>query len=74
MSAKMDGKYYTKGRSVWKAPLSTPKAEGGSTISMGFKICQLDDYAPDEAAQVIADAMNQSAENHRGCFCPHCNP
>jgi hypothetical protein len=73
MTDNMDGKFYTKGRSVWKRPLRTPDGKS-ATISCGFKVCQLDDYCPDEAAKMIADALNEVAERHAGCLCPHCNP
>lgn len=69
----MDGKFYIKGRSVWKRPLRTPSGKS-AVIHCGFKVCQLDDYCPDEAAEMIASALNEVTERHAGCFCPHCNP
>lgn len=61
---KTDGKFYTKGRSVWKRPLKTLRGET-ATMSCGFKVCQLDDYCPDEAAEMIASALNATGEIER---------
>lgn len=73
MEHSMDGKFYTKKRSVWKRPLRAPDGNV-ATIHCGFKVCQLDDYCPDEASDLIAKALNEMADRHAGCLCHHCNP
>jgi len=54
-----DGRYYADGRTVQRAPL-TRKTESGRSISMGFPVCMLSDYVGDDAAQIIADALNDA--------------
>ena len=53
-----DGSYYAQGRTVRRAPLEKPLPQGGKSISIGFPVCVLHDAVGDEAAVIIADAMN----------------
>jgi hypothetical protein len=58
----MNGRFYTDGRRVLRAPKKT-KREGGATITMGFALCELCDYADDSAAAAIATALNRMIDS-----------
>jgi len=57
--ARLDGSYYVEGRIVHRAPLAK-KTETGRSISLGFPVCELSEWVGDEAAQIIADALNEA--------------
>ncbi|MGP1257073.1 MAG: hypothetical protein ACTS10_21835 [Kiloniellales bacterium] len=57
MTQRNDGSYYADGRVVHKSP-EKAKTESGTGITIGFPVCQLSEWVGDEAAQVIADALN----------------
>lgn len=57
MTQRDDGSYYSSGRTVWRSPHRKPH-EGGESISLGFSVCELSDGLNDEAAEVIANALN----------------
>ncbi len=52
-----DGNYFADGRLVHKSP-EKAGAGSGVSITIGFPVCQLSEWVGDEAAQVIADALN----------------
>ncbi len=59
--------YYAKDRTVWKRPVSL-KDQDGETIStsMGFPVCTLVDMMTDDAAQMIANALNKQEPPQSG--------
>lgn len=61
MSAQRDGRFYAEGRDVRRAPLEK-EVEGGRAITMGFRVCQVDEWVSREAAQEIADALNAALD------------
>jgi len=57
--SEQDGRYYADGRAVFKRPLATPKADGSKSITMGFLVCRIGEFVSDDAAPLIAAALNQ---------------
>lgn len=57
--ARLCGSYYAEGRTVHRAPLAK-ETPTGQSISLGFPVCELSDWVGDEAAQIIADALNEA--------------
>lgn len=49
----MDGRYYVEGHAVFKAPLGR-KREGGSTVTLGFRVCDVPEWLkPEDVANVL---------------------
>jgi len=57
--ARLDGSYYVEGRTVRCAPLAS-ETPSGRSISLGFPVCELSEWVSDEAAQIIAEALNEA--------------
>lgn len=57
---QMDGSYYAKGEVVYRAPLRKQKADGSSSISMGFPVCEMHEAAAGQA-EILAAALNSHA-------------
>ena len=51
---EMNGRYYVKDQTVWKAPVAR-KCEDGQRITLGFKVCIVSDAVDPED---IARALN----------------
>ena len=52
--------YYAKGGEVRKRSVETKKDENSSSFSLDYPICTVNEIVGNEAAQVIADALNGS--------------
>jgi hypothetical protein len=52
------GPYYAKDGLVWKHPIVKENKGGGTTITIGFPICEPHDAVGVEAAETIAALMN----------------
>ncbi|KKK47219.1 hypothetical protein LCGC14_3157420 [marine sediment metagenome] len=57
-----DPLYYAKDGEVRKRSVETKKDENSSSFSLDFPICTVNETVGNEAAQVIADALNGSEE------------
>lgn len=55
----MDGSYVAEGRTVRRSPTKTKTG-----FKMGFPVCEVSEYLPEDAAQEIADAMNMHMAAH----------
>lgn len=51
--------YYAKAGAVWKHPERHRKDNGTTTITVGFPVCTMSDFAGDEAAETVAALMNR---------------
>lgn len=49
-----DPLYYAEGRTVFKRPVSQQKADGSTTTSLGFPVCEASEWVGDEGASAIA--------------------
>lgn len=54
--------YYAEGRTVHHRPIETHNPDGSRTITFGIPVCHLSDDVGDEAAAVIAEALNTPTE------------
>lgn len=61
MSKKPRRNFKAKGLQIWAEPIHT-KVQGGTRISVGFPIAQVNDNIerPDQIAKAIAKSMNAS--------------
>lgn len=60
-----EGPYYAQAGMVWKRPVKTKNADGSTTISIGFPVCQMHDCVGPEAAAGVAHLMNVGAKSDR---------
>jgi hypothetical protein len=51
------GDYYADGRRVYKSPIHRTYSDGTSGSSMGFLVCECNEYV-DGAAEYVAKALN----------------
>jgi hypothetical protein len=49
--------YYAKRHQVWARSVETPQGDGTSNVTLGFKICECNQFV-DGAADIIAKALN----------------
>lgn len=59
MSEEPDGHYYAKGNRIFRAPVRTPKEGGGSTISIGFPVCDVSEFVGQDGVESIVAAFNK---------------
>lgn len=51
--------YYAEGTAVFKRPV-----KNGTSMTMGFKVCEVSEYLSEDAAKLIAFALNEHHEKH----------
>lgn len=55
-----NGEYYAKGTTIWRAPVVTRHPGGGSSISVGFPVCEVSEYVGEIGTAQIVDAFNKT--------------
>ena len=54
--------YYAEAGKVWKRPITTQKANGTKTCTLGFPVCTMHEAVGDDAAEIVAKLMNAGHE------------
>jgi hypothetical protein len=49
--------YSATGTMIHKAPVHTKLAEGGTSISLGFPVCEVTEWVGEEQASTVADLL-----------------
>ena len=52
--------YYSKGRTIFRRPISTPREGAGEKISMGFPACVATEMVGEEGADALVQMLNKS--------------
>jgi hypothetical protein len=56
----MGAAYEAKGLVVHKLPVSTPKANGTTSVSVGFPVCTVTEWVGEEGAATVAELLNRA--------------
>jgi hypothetical protein len=56
-----DGRFYAKGGKVWRASKAT-RVGTTTNYTLGFPVCELSEYASNDAAEAIATGLNAALD------------